>query len=240
MTHPKRAVILSTMLDVQEKVAGLRQEGWPKAAIAGEFGAQEQTRCLPSDGTKGTDQHGGAYAREDRLENGRCHSVEILGVLEGLGLGALDHSEAQHVAYLASTFQLCNQDRRAFLGDPEHVGPEPFLAMTSSERVDRVREAVVAGVVCGKPPRPKSPHTTHVTSGRRRRQHRRDHPQPRGPLGRDHARSRLRLQQWHEPLRFQARPPKLDGPGQDSCPLDGADDRFQAGPPLHRPWRAGR
>ena len=80
--------------------------------------------------------------------------LEALNVLDNLGLGDLEHSSAQHLGYLASTFQLVNQDRRSFLGDPEHIGHEPFLTLISQERATKLREAVVNGVVGGVPPSP--------------------------------------------------------------------------------------
>ena len=89
--------------------------------------------------------------------------AESLNVLGGLDLAALEHSGAQHIAYLASTFQLVNQDRRAFLGDPEHVGREPAQAMVSDERAIAVRAAVVSGGIGEVPPPHESPDTTHVT-----------------------------------------------------------------------------
>ena len=94
---------------------------------------------------------------------GGPYLVEALKVLDGLDIASLSQSEAQHLAYLASTFQLVTQDRRSFLGDPEHIGPESVLTMTSSDRAGRLREAVVSGVVGGELPPAESKDTTHVT-----------------------------------------------------------------------------
>ena len=89
--------------------------------------------------------------------------IEALSILDGLDLAALEHAGSRHLSYLASTLQLVNQDRRDFVGDPDHLGPEPFLAMTSTERADTLREAVVNGVVGGELPPTESPDTTHLT-----------------------------------------------------------------------------
>ena len=89
--------------------------------------------------------------------------IEALKVLGGLDLASLEHSGAQHLAYLASTLQLVNQDRRNFVGDPDFLGPDPFLTMTAPERAAEVREAVVNGVVGGELPQAESPDTTHLT-----------------------------------------------------------------------------
>ena len=89
--------------------------------------------------------------------------LEALNVLEGLDLGDLEHSSARHLGLLGSTLQLVNQDRREFLGDPEHIGHEPFLTLISQERASSVREAVINGVVGATAPPQDSPDTTHLT-----------------------------------------------------------------------------
>lgn len=89
--------------------------------------------------------------------------VEALNVLDGLDLQALEHGGADHLAYLASTLQLVNQDRRAYLGDPDHTGHTNLLTLSSKARAATLREAVVAGVVGRELPPAESPDTTHLT-----------------------------------------------------------------------------
>ena len=89
--------------------------------------------------------------------------VQALKVLDGIDLSELEHSGADHLSLLASTLQLINQDRQDFVGDPQYVGHWLFREQTSPERADRLREAVVSGVVGGQLPPAESQDTTHVT-----------------------------------------------------------------------------
>ena len=89
--------------------------------------------------------------------------IRTLNVLGGLELGGMEHAGTDHLAYLASTLQLVNQDRREYLGDPDHTGPMALIELISTERVSALREAVVAGVVGDEQPPAESPDTTHLT-----------------------------------------------------------------------------
>lgn len=89
--------------------------------------------------------------------------LEALNVLDGLALGKLDHSHADHLSYLGSTLQFVNQDRRDYLGDPEVIGPGPGETMLSQARADQLRQAARDGVVGGMVPPYETPDTTHLT-----------------------------------------------------------------------------
>ena len=89
--------------------------------------------------------------------------LQALRIWEGLDIGNMDHSSADHLAYVGSTLQLINQERRHFLGDLAHLGHEMPRKMSSPERISTLREAVLNGVVGGETLPPESPDTTHIT-----------------------------------------------------------------------------
>ena len=89
--------------------------------------------------------------------------IEALNSLDGVGLGELDPSDLEYARYLASTLQLVNQDRRSYLGDPRFVGKEPQDVLTSQSQAERIREAVLRGVVGGELPEKEDTDTTHLT-----------------------------------------------------------------------------
>ena len=88
---------------------------------------------------------------------------EALNVLDGLDLGELEHGGVDYLSYLASTFQLVNQDRKDYVGDPEVIGEGPGKILLSEERADRLRAAVLDGVVGGDPAPAAEPETTHLS-----------------------------------------------------------------------------
>ena len=90
--------------------------------------------------------------------------IEVLNVLDGLDLGALEHGGVDYLMYLAATLQLANQDRRDFLGDPEVIGTEPIETLTSKQRADELRNAVQGGSVGGIAPPHEGPDTTHLVA----------------------------------------------------------------------------
>lgn len=69
--------------------------------------------------------------------------LEALNVLDGLDLRRMEHGGAEHLAHLASTLQLVNQDRVDYLGDPEVIGEGPGNVLVSAERADQLRAAVL-------------------------------------------------------------------------------------------------
>jgi len=89
--------------------------------------------------------------------------IEALNTLDGLGLGALEHSAVDYARFLASTFQLVNEDRRSYLGDPAVIGEEPGELLISRRRADVLRQAVREGVVGAVPPAAEDTDTTHLT-----------------------------------------------------------------------------
>ena len=88
--------------------------------------------------------------------------IEALNTLDGIGLERMSHADADYIATVASTLQLVNQDRRDYLGDPEFIGQEPGNILISRDRANRLREAVLNGVVGGKLPPNEHPDTTHL------------------------------------------------------------------------------
>ena len=88
---------------------------------------------------------------------------EALNVLDGLDIGEMEHNGVEYIATLASTFQLVNEDRRAFLGDPEVIGDGPGRTLLSKERAAVLRDAVKKGVIGGVLPPYESPDTIHLT-----------------------------------------------------------------------------
>ena len=89
--------------------------------------------------------------------------LEALNVLDGLELGKLDHSHADHLRYMAATLQFVNQDRRDYLGDPEVIGAGPGEVLLSPARADQLRQAVRDGVIGNQVPPYETPSTTHLT-----------------------------------------------------------------------------
>jgi gamma-glutamyltranspeptidase/glutathione hydrolase len=89
--------------------------------------------------------------------------IEALNTLDGLGLGSLQHSGVNYASYLASTFQLVNEDRRRYLGDPEVIGEQPGQVLVSRQRADTLRQAVRQGMVGTQPPPAEDTDTTHLT-----------------------------------------------------------------------------
>jgi gamma-glutamyltranspeptidase/glutathione hydrolase len=89
--------------------------------------------------------------------------LQALRIWDGLDIGDLEHSGADHLAYLGSTLQLMNRERRSFLGDLAHIGHEVPRRMKSEERLSMLREAVLAGEVDSGAPLAESPDTTHLT-----------------------------------------------------------------------------
>ncbi len=89
--------------------------------------------------------------------------LEALNVLDGLHLGELEHGGVEYLDCLASTLQLVSQDRKDFIGDPDVIGDAPGKTLLSGERAERIRGAVLAGVIGGKLPPPEEPETTHLS-----------------------------------------------------------------------------
>ena len=105
----------------------------------------------------------GHHVRTNLSPGGGPLLLQAFRVWEGLDIADLAHSSADHLAYIASTLQLINEERHSFLGDLAHIGHQVPRRMKSDERVTRLREAVQNGVVGGEMPPSESPDTTHVT-----------------------------------------------------------------------------
>ena len=89
--------------------------------------------------------------------------IEVLNTLDGLNLGAMEHSGIDYASILASTLQLVNEDRRTYLGDPEVIGEEPGEVLLSRQRAATLRQLVREGAVGAKPPPAEATDTTHLT-----------------------------------------------------------------------------
>ncbi len=89
--------------------------------------------------------------------------IEALNTLDGLGLGAMEHSGVDYAGTLAAVFQLVNEDRRTYLGDPEVIGAGPGEVLVSRRRAAVLRQMVRDGVVGAKPPPAEEVDTTHLT-----------------------------------------------------------------------------
>lgn len=89
--------------------------------------------------------------------------LETLNVLGGFDLPALGHGSADFLSHLGATFQLVNQDRRDYLGDPDFLPQPPESVLLAPERTAQLRAAVAAGTVGGVAPPQEHPDTTHLT-----------------------------------------------------------------------------
>ena len=90
--------------------------------------------------------------------------IEALNTLDGMELGSMAHNGAAYTACLTSIFQLVNEDRRRYLGDPEVIGEDPGEVLLSRRRADTLRQAIRAGAGPGaKPPPAEDSDTTHLT-----------------------------------------------------------------------------
>jgi gamma-glutamyltranspeptidase/glutathione hydrolase len=105
----------------------------------------------------------GHHIRTNLSPGGGPLLLQALRIWEGLDIGELEHSGADHLAYIGSTLQLINQERRRFLGDLAHLGHDIPRRMASQERVSKLREAVLDGVIGGEMLSAESPDTTHLT-----------------------------------------------------------------------------
>lgn len=86
--------------------------------------------------------------------------LQILAILEGFDIGALEHSGADHLDLLARAMRAAFQDRKAKVGDPQFV-PVDVAGLLSPERIAGLRRELGAQSVDRTE---SSPGTTHLST----------------------------------------------------------------------------
>lgn len=95
------------------------------------------------------------------IPSGGTTVLEILALLEGFDLAALEHGSVDHLHLLISAMQLAFADRNEYLGDPDFT-PDATADLLSEQHIAALRERIKRGDVAttlGE----DVPGTTHMT-----------------------------------------------------------------------------
>ena len=101
--------------------------------------------------------------------SGGVHLLQILGVLERLGIGQYEHNSADYLHYLVEAMRYAYADRSKYLGDPDFVDV-PVASLLEGEylqaladRIQPDQATLSTQIEPGRYLPPESPQTTHYS-----------------------------------------------------------------------------
>lgn len=99
--------------------------------------------------------------------SGGTHIIQMLNMLEGFDLSAMEHNSAEHIHILAEVMKRAFADRAKYMGDPDFVDI-PLEGLLSKEYAAQLRETIdletaSTEVTAGDPAAFEGANTTHLS-----------------------------------------------------------------------------